>query len=836
MTVRTLGLERAKLVSSASVLCFTALMLSGCLGGGSGGSGAPPTTTSTDPSVNPQISDTPETPPDDSTPPEDEPNDEPVDDEPANDEPGDDEPADEEPVDEEPPTTEPPDTQPPETPPTVHPSSAELSRNYGITAINGETAYVVGATGKGVTVALIDSGIDRNNVEFAGRIHEASIDVISDTVSGLQDDNGHGTHIAGIVGAAANDRGTVGVAPETTLLALKANDPGADPGELLFFDDDVAEAINRAIDEGANIINLSFGKLSSISDEYQEALARAVAQDILVVAAAGNEPSGETTIPASLAGSAEAKGRILAVGAVDEDNQIAEFSSQPGFDELQSSFLVAPGVNIRSTSVGGGLETRSGTSFATPHVSGAAAVLRSAFPSLTMEEIAQILLTTATDLGSPGNDPAYGVGIVNLDAALAPVGSLALASTDNTGGSSELLHETQLSLGAAFGDALSDSASLASVMALDDYDRPYRADIRGHVARPETSFGLDDLISPDSSRHASALPGQFAGSSAGLAWSSDDKRLWQRGSTGLDSTRSQDAAIDRFDLTGSAGQQSWNLGYGINASSIVTSAPADRDHAGLFWQGSYLTAPEMSLVGNGYGGSVRHRLGDSTNLVAGFVQSDETLDSDPDADQTDARVFHMGLDHQATEQLQLSLGYSRIDEDEAFLGTSGSGAFGEDASASTNMITLRGDLDVGAGFSLFASGSLAQTEVGGDQGMLQDWNTVQSEAFAVGITRNRVFGEHDRMGFMVGQPLRVADAEATLDTPAARDMDGNVVRSQERVDMAPDGREINFQLSYHTPLSKRFTLGSWFMFRHEPGHDAEADDDYAAGLRVNRKF
>lgn len=722
------------------------------------------------------------------------------------------------------------------------PSEAEIAENYGLGAINAPAAYSAGATGSGVTVAIIDSGIDVDHPEFLGRIHPQSTDIVANSPGSLDDTNGHGTHVAGIVGAAADSSGVVGVSPDAQILAIRANARGADVSgdELLYFDEVVADAIHHAVDNDADLINLSLGKLDSISNEYRAALERAIANDVLIVASAGNEPSGETTRPASFAGSGLANGRILAVGAVDSDEQIASFSGQPGFTELNEAFLVAPGVDIRSTDAGGGLGTRSGTSFSTPHVTGAAAVLRSAFPSLTMAQIADLLIDTAKDLGDPGPDPVYGQGLIDIEAALAPQGVLSIAADNTVDGDQASITDTELSLGAAFGDALATSTALEQVMALDAYDRPYAVDLSDQVVRPETSFYLDSLLIDGPNQHATALPGSLAGGSTSLAWRAEEVRLWDRGATGFRADTEAPTELNRFDFSGSDEAMSWRVGYGLGASTLLTSGPAQSSSEGLFWRSQTLSAPESELIGLGTGGATRHLLGERTELVLGIMQSGGMEDLEREREQDDelgdAQMFHIGLDHRATDRLRVGLGFSQVEEDEAFLGSSGDGAFGEDAAASTRMMTLRGDLDLGAGFNLFATGTMAQTAIGGDQGMLGEWSTVQSQAFSLGLTRTGVLGTTDRIGLMVGQPLRVSDASATLDMPATRDLDGNVERRRERVDMAPEGREIDLQLSYKTPLGERFQLGSWFMFRHEPGHDAEAEDDYAIGLRLDRQF
>ncbi|MEZ5865884.1 MAG: S8 family peptidase, partial [Geminicoccaceae bacterium] len=347
-------------------------------------------------------------------------------------------------------------------------NAAETAANYGVAQIGADSAYSAGARGNGVKVAVIDSGISLSHSEFAGRIDTAnSIDIVTGSRSTLEDRSGHGSHVAGIIAANADGKGMRGVAPSASLMAIRADlrdsDVCSTPG-CGYFDDDVAAALNHARSHGANIINLSIGKDSPVNGAYRSALEAAVRSGLLVVVAAGNQRQDEPLQPGLLAEEPGLQGGLLVVGAVDKDGNIYNQSNRAG--DVESHYLVAPGVNIYSTYRDGGYQRLTGTSMAAPHVAGAAAVLKSAFPSLSMREVGEILLATADDLGARGRDQVYGNGLVNLDRALAPVGRQQVAGGDTVAGQRFDVASSSVQLGAAFGDALSGSSALANGMVL----------------------------------------------------------------------------------------------------------------------------------------------------------------------------------------------------------------------------------------------------------------------------------------------------------------------------------------------------------------------------------
>lgn len=251
-------------------------------------------------------------------------------------------------------------------------------------------------TGMGVKVAVLDSGIDleHSDLKVYGGIN---------TITGgsYHDTAGHGTHVSGIIAALSNSFGTVGMAPQAELYAVKVISDGS--GTI----SSVVAGIDWAIKNGMRVINMSFGTTTD-SASLRTAVNNAYAAGILLVASAGNngtaDGSGDTVrYPARY-------DSVIAVAATDINNARAEFSATGPAVELS-----APAVGIYSTVDGNSYGRLSGTSMASPHVAGAAAQIWAANSSLTNVQVRQILRDSATPLGAANH---YGYGLVNVPAAL----------------------------------------------------------------------------------------------------------------------------------------------------------------------------------------------------------------------------------------------------------------------------------------------------------------------------------------------------------------------------------------------------------------------------------
>jgi subtilisin family serine protease len=258
----------------------------------------------------------------------------------------------------------------------------------------------------GVVVAVIDSGVDLTHPDLAGvNVVAARNEIWNNT--DVRDDVGHGTHVAGTIFARTdNGQGIAGIAPTSSLMPIKVLDETG-TGSI----SDVLDAVDWARLHGADIINLSLGGSLSLDQValVQPTFTQARAAGILVVAASGNTGSSLIEYPAAFQG-------VVSVGAVDGTDRVADFST---FNRAVD--ITAPGVETIST-VPGGYQRASGTSMATPHVAGGAALVWSARPGLSVAELEAVLRTSSVDLGDPGRDNRYGSGRLDVLAALtAPV-------------------------------------------------------------------------------------------------------------------------------------------------------------------------------------------------------------------------------------------------------------------------------------------------------------------------------------------------------------------------------------------------------------------------------
>lgn len=275
-----------------------------------------------------------------------------------------------------------------------------------------------------IEVAIIDTGVDKDHPDLdknikwcitvrSGKIFEGS----------CRDGNGHGTHVTGTAAAEDNEIGVVGVAPNVEIYAIKALNNGGfgtwsdliiaidlaikGPDGIIDTDGD-GKVAGDPDDDSVEVISMSLGG-ESPPEELHEIIIAAYKYNVTLVAAAGNEGAESPIYPA-------AYDEVIAVGAIDSNDQVPSWSNR-------NPELTAPGVDILSTYPDDTYETLSGTSMATPHVSGAIALIQAARLAngktlLQPDNIRSILRTTADDLGVEGYDSLYGYGVIRVDLAV----------------------------------------------------------------------------------------------------------------------------------------------------------------------------------------------------------------------------------------------------------------------------------------------------------------------------------------------------------------------------------------------------------------------------------
>lgn len=294
---------------------------------------------------------------------------------------------------------------------TVTPGAGSyFSQQYAPQLVRAPQAWTK-TRGAGVTIAIVDTGVDTQHPDLATHVVEGYNALQHN--SDVKDDNGHGTHCAGVAAASANQGlGVAGMAPEARVMPIKvlaADGSGSDAG--------IAEGITWAVDHGANVLNLSFGGTAS-SRILGDAVAYALQHGVTVVAAMGNDGTRNRSYPAAYPG-------VLAVGATDNWDRVAGFSQ---YGEWIS--VSAPGVSILSTfptyhcrlndrGASSHYAVLNGTSMASPAVAGLAALVRAAHPELNAQQVkARIEQTSARIPGFASFDPRCGSGRIDAERAV----------------------------------------------------------------------------------------------------------------------------------------------------------------------------------------------------------------------------------------------------------------------------------------------------------------------------------------------------------------------------------------------------------------------------------
>jgi hypothetical protein len=270
---------------------------------------------------------------------------------------------------------------------------------WGPARIEANLAWNLTAGSSSVLVAVVDTGINWRHADLAANYVPLGFDWVNDDAD-PSDDHGHGSHVAGIIGAAINNNvGIAGVAQVSIMAEKGLNFRGEG------YADDLASAIAHATEQGADVISMSWGDYVD-SRLIRRAIVDAYNAGVLLVAAAGNDATNEKSYPA-------AYDEVIAVTATDRFDNHASFSNFGSWIELS-----APGVSIYSTLLNGGFGYKSGTSMAAPHVSGVAALVWSVYPYKTRDELRLWLRNASDDLDEVGFDPYYGYGRINARKAV----------------------------------------------------------------------------------------------------------------------------------------------------------------------------------------------------------------------------------------------------------------------------------------------------------------------------------------------------------------------------------------------------------------------------------
>jgi len=289
--------------------------------------------------------------------------------------------------------------------------------------------------GSGVTVAVLDTGVRPDAPDLTGQVTVGPDYTAGANPPGYKPPHLHGTYIGSIIAGHGSGpgraQGVIGVAPEAKILSVRVILDDQEPGFYVYnlnaeYDDAIADGIRYAVGHGASVINMSLGSTEA-TRSVRAALAYAIAHNVVVVAAAGNDGTRGSSFtpysyPASFTG-------VISVAAVSASGKRAYFS-----DQNSSVVVSAPGVNVVGDGPGTSYLSGSGTSPASAFVAGVAALIRSKYPSLTPVQVMQAIVRSARRRPAGGYSPKTGFGEVDAAAALTAAGELAAAPPAQPGG------------------------------------------------------------------------------------------------------------------------------------------------------------------------------------------------------------------------------------------------------------------------------------------------------------------------------------------------------------------------------------------------------------------
>ena len=712
--------------------------------------------------------------------------------------------------------------------------TAEYRRSNAAVAANALSAYDAGYTGHGVKIGIIDTGIKTTLAEFSGKIDPASRDVAGSRL--LDDGDGHGSAVADVAAGARNGAVIQGVAFDSSIVMLRADDPGscATPktdtgGGCSFLDPAIAAGVDAARLAGARVINMSLGG-SSPGIELTNAMSRAVSGGIVLVISAGNDgtkPEGANPDPFALSPAQRFPGSVIIAGSIGASdgaggtdlNALSDFSNKAGTGA--NAYLAARGYRDTAISNDGKTYLWSGTSFSAPTISGAVALLAQAFPNLTGQQIVDILFRSADDLGAAGVDSTYGHGRLDIARAIQPIGATSLASTNVA-----VSTDSNGTLPAAAGDAA--SAGPMGAVILDGYSRAYVIDLARTLRRTAASEPLRQAIS-GRTRAEGFQAGRF-GIAMTVSQRDGTQREYELAKLGIGPRDAQWArliagsAVARIDARTAAA-----FGFAEGAKAMEQRLSGQGGGAFLIAHDvggnpGFAARPQGALV-------VRHSFGPVS--ASALAESGQVWQGDPIVGWQPGgilgapyRLSALSLDR-AFGVTWVSAEISRLAEQRTLLGGQMGAALGGGGS-STMFLDLKARRDFGGGYSAALSVRRGWTSFAAGR--------FQSDAYAFDIARDGIFEGGDRLGLRLAQPLRIAAGGFTVLLPTRYDYaTATATSTVERFSLSPSGREVDTELLYGRPITNGWLGGNLFM-RRQPGHIARADSDVGGAIRFTLGF
>lgn len=714
----------------------------------------------------------------------------------------------------------------------------------------GETSAILSAAnwGKGQILGVVDTGIVAGNSVFApGQVSVAlstCAAVSFRCANGVNDDNGHGTAVASMAAANRVTTGTytysgytvkagsyIGVAPNANIVAEKVlNASGSG------YNTDVSNGINKAVAAGASVINLSLTYMAT--PDIVTAINNAAAKGAFIVWAGGNESTALLGNANTSGLTANAVKHLIFAGALDPTAaKAASFSNNAGTGALVDTaggkttyaarWIAAPGVNILAPYAlagSGAMALWSGTSMSAPLVSGSLLLLESAWPILkTNGTAANLLLTTATDLGTKGIDNTYGNGLVNLGTAFQPVGALSVTQANGKTLAVSSITGAMIT-GGALGSLAAVKASLANYAAFDTYQRNFTVNLSGLIASKPTGASLNAL---PSNTNTGVTVMKFNDGGELASWQLPVANMVDRMGVFWNNDGYQSATTGYLSYT-SAGGSTVAMGYGVPVQfSYAKALYGDENMARM--AGELGSSNLLDLAQGGYHLAYGMRMDAETRVAVAFTQTPTGFYAgNPAWGQTTgastASNLTVGVTRKLSDDLTGGLSFAQLDEKSGLLGSTYgmTSVLGLGANSTTNVgLSLAYRFD--GHNSLLAETGFAFTRGASGNGLLAGTSEIQSRSWGLTLLSRQVLNREDRLALSIKQPLRVSSGSVSVITPSLDDA-GVAHYGSQKLTMVPTGRELDFKVAYDTPLRKNQTLSLQLGARRDVANIAGQND------------
>jgi subtilisin family serine protease len=752
----------------------------------------------------------------------------------------------------------------------------EYYAQYSLDLMNAKTAYRRGFNGDGVTIAFLDTGLDLSHFEFENRsVDGGGYDFVTNQEGQADPGNlsSHGTEVAGVACANRNNVGMHGVAFNCKVMMLRVFD------ENNISINSFVSAIDYARVNGARIINGSYGPddawhaiseardyqiITAVELEEGAAFRRMIQAGGIVVAPTGNNrgltpnvgsnPTGPAFIPfirtanKNLTGASNGAYRdesgavvdadfsdledgFIAVTGLDRNKNLAGYAQPCGV--AKNWCMAAYSNDIFTTTKGGSYATVNGTSFAAPQVSGALAVLRQAFPSLTMQEIRQRLFDTAIDLGAAGVDSTFGWGLLNLDGATRPLGVSTLAvSSDLKVGPRYTLSGSNMKYGKAFGIAASSALADREIVFFDRQNAPFYLAM-GNVMNI-SSYGINSEEAVFTYNKAAPRTEIDLGNATKLSYSlsqsnDDDNRLT---TDGPKDPSANDTKMRSFTMSRSFSDSlEASVHYKDQEAMMLGFSEADRSHVEHAIAKDGLQNPFAAFASDGYSSIIKTKAFGGTTRVAGFFGHD--------ADDEEAKNFGSQVEtaYNLDQGAAAFVSVGTLFEENRVLGSKGDGAFsfGNGTTTIYSGVGTKVELDGNTTFRAAAYAGWTDPSLTRNS-LITDASSIVTSSFNASIDQRNVREMGDVLSFGIAQPLRVESGDMSFYIPADRpDQSSRIVGYNFNQDLSASGREMDLEVNYAFPLGDGEDVSAGALYRFDAGHKA-GNEDALGVVRWSKKF